>query len=96
VITDKQCDATQAKTKGQDYLANGMDTAALAMFEASLRCKYNTKVVKIAFLAACRSKQAAKAKLYFGKLPAKDAVNNALICRRSGIELSARPPGPGF
>ncbi|MGE0395551.1 MAG: FHA domain-containing protein [Kofleriaceae bacterium] len=81
------CDADALKKKGDDYLGNGMDTAALAQFEASLRCKYDSGVVKTAFLAACRSKQAAKAKLYYAKLPPNMASNYSQICLRFGITV---------
>ncbi len=84
---DGACDADALKKKGDDYLGNGMDTAALAQFEASLRCKYNSGVVKTAFLAACRSKQAAKAKLYFAKLPPELTSNYSQICLRFGITV---------
>ena len=81
------CDADALKKKGDDYLSNGMDTAALAQFEASLRCKFDSGVVKTAFLAACRSKQAAKAKLYYAKLPANMSSNYTQICMRYGITV---------
>lgn len=81
------CDADAFKKKGDEYLGNGMDTAALAAFEASLRCKYDGGVVKTAFLAACRSKQTAKAKLYFAKLPPNMAANYSQICERFGIDV---------
>lgn len=66
---------------------NGMDTAALASFEAALRCKYDSAVVKTAFLAACRSKQQAKAKLYFAKLPSNMASSYSQICLRFGVDV---------
>lgn len=81
------CDAEELKRKGDDYLGNGMDTAALAQYEASLRCKYNSGLVKTAFLAACRSKQAAKAKLYFAKLPPDLSPNYSQICLRFGVTV---------
>ncbi len=81
------CDADALKKKGDDYLGNGMDTAALAQFEASLRCKYDSGVVKTAFLAACRSKQAGKAKLYYAKLPPNQTSNYSQICLRFGITV---------
>jgi pSer/pThr/pTyr-binding forkhead associated (FHA) protein len=84
----ESCDAEALKKKGDDYLGNGMDTAALAQFEASLRCKYDTGAVKNAFVAACRSKQAAKAKLYYAKLPTQG--NYAQICLRFGIDVQAK------
>jgi hypothetical protein len=81
------CDAEALQKKGDDYIANGMDTAALAQFEASLRCKYDLGVVKTAFVAACRSKQSAKAKLYYARLPKNTAQNYAQICLRFGIDV---------
>jgi hypothetical protein len=81
------CDANALKERGDDYLSNGMDTAALAQFEASLRCKYDSGVVKTAFLAACRSKQSAKAKLYYAKLPPNASSSYVQICERFGIDV---------
>jgi hypothetical protein len=86
IDTTKTCDADAAKAKGDDYLNNGLDTAALAKFEESLRCKYDSELVKKAFLAACRSKSAAKAKLYFSKLPTNLSQNYVQICERFGID----------
>jgi serine/threonine protein kinase len=81
------CDFTALKDKGDDYLNNGKDVAALSQFEAALRCKYDSEIVKKAFLAACRSKSAAKAKLYFSKLPANMTNNYTQICLRFGISV---------
>ena len=80
------CDADAPKLKGEDYLANGMDTAALAQFETSLRCQASADVTKKAFLAACRSKNASRAKVHFTNLG-----NPALaqICKRFGIDVEA-------
>ena len=83
------CDAAAAKKKGDDYLGNGMDTAALAKYEESLRCKYDSTLVKTAYLAACRSKQVAKARLYFSKLPPDASANYQQLCLRFGIDPSA-------
>lgn len=95
-LDEKACDADALKKKGDDYLGNGMDIAALAQFEASLRCKYDSGVVKTAFLAACRSKQEAKAKLYFAKLPPNLASNYVQICERFGIFLDGSSPSTGL
>jgi hypothetical protein len=84
--TTGACDADALGAKGDDYLNNGMDTAALAKFEESLRCKYDAGLVKKAFLAACRSKSEAKAKLYFSKLPTNLSQNYVQICERFGID----------
>ncbi|MGE0404596.1 MAG: serine/threonine-protein kinase [Kofleriaceae bacterium] len=85
--TGEPCDADALKKKGDDYLGNGKDTIALGYFEESLRCKYDSGVLKTAFLAACRSRQAAKAKLYYAKLPPNIASNYAQICVRFGISV---------
>lgn len=93
------CDAAALKKKGDDYLGNGMDIAALAQFEASLNCKFDDGVVKTAFLAACRSKQPTKAKRYFAQLPASMASNYVQICLRYGIDVeptSTVTKGTGF
>ena len=83
------CDADALKAKGDDHLATGMDAAALAAFEASDRCRPDPSVQKLAFMAACRSKNASKAGHYFGKLPAGSRDALAPICRRNGIEVTA-------
>jgi tRNA A-37 threonylcarbamoyl transferase component Bud32 len=87
VETGSACDFVALKKKGDDYLNNGMDMAALSQFEAALRCKYDSELVKKAFLAACRSKSSAKAKLYFSKLPANLSTNYTQICLRFGISV---------
>jgi|GEM_PF-2094881 len=87
--TPPACDAAAAKQKGDDFLSNGMDTAALAKYEESLRCKYDATLVKTAYLAACRSKQQAKAKLYFAKLPTDASSNYIQLCLRFGIDPTA-------
>ncbi|MFN0252211.1 MAG: PEGA domain-containing protein [Kofleriaceae bacterium] len=86
------CDADALKTKGNDYLNNGMDHAALAQFEKSLHCKYDSELVKKAFLASCRSKNEAKARLYFTKLPHNLSSNFVQICKRFGIDLDEQAP----
>ncbi|MFN0251602.1 MAG: serine/threonine-protein kinase [Kofleriaceae bacterium] len=86
-VSAADCDFEGSKRKGDDYLNNGMDMAALSQFEAALRCNYDSEVVKKAFLAACRSKSAAKAKLYFSKIPANLSSNYTQICLRFGIQV---------
>ncbi len=81
------CDADALRQKGDDHLQSGMDAAALAAFEASMRCRPDPTLYRRAFLAACRSKNAAKAKAYFPKLPAKDATPLAQMCIRNGIQV---------
>jgi len=83
----KDCDADTLRQKGDDHLQQGMDGAALAAFEASMRCRPDPTLYRRAFLAACRSKNAGKAKLYYGKLPSKDATSLAMMCIRNGIQV---------
>jgi tRNA A-37 threonylcarbamoyl transferase component Bud32 len=85
--TKPDCDADGLRQKGDDHLQTGMDAAALAAFEASMRCRPDPSLYKKAFLAACRSKNSGKAKQYYTKLPAKDAAPLESICTRNGIEL---------
>ena len=81
------CDADALRDKGQDYLSTGMDAAALAAFEASIKCRADASIVRFAFMAACRSKNAVKAKAYFQKLPPGTVTNIIQICVRNGIML---------
>lgn len=84
-VKQPDCDAAALKQKGDDHLQTGMDAAALAAFEASMRCKPDANVLKLAFMAACRSKNAAKAKVYYAKLPQLGSI--VQICVRNGIQL---------
>jgi hypothetical protein len=79
------CDADALKKKGDDHLQTAMDAAALAAYEQSMRCRPDPNVIKLAFMAACRSKNTAKAKLYYAKLPQSGSL--AQICIRSGIQV---------
>lgn len=81
------CDAAALKAKGDDHLQTGMDAAALAAFEASMKCKPDGSIVRLAFMAACRSRNAPKAKLYYGKMPQNEATARiAQICIRNQID----------
>ena len=81
------CDADALREKGQDHLQTGMDAAALAAFEASMKCRPDASLLRLAFMAACRSKNAAKAKSYYPKLPAATTTGIVQICVRYGITL---------
>jgi hypothetical protein len=86
-VAKPDCDADQLRQKGDDHLQTGMDAAALASFEASMRCRPDPTLYRRAFLAACRSKNTPKAKQYYTKLPAKDAGSLAQMCIRNGIQV---------
>jgi hypothetical protein len=81
------CDADALRQKGEDHLQTGMDAAALAAFEASMKCRPDAALMRFAFMAACRSKNAAKAKAYFPRLPPGTTTGIAAICTRNGIQL---------
>ena len=83
---DKDCDADALKAKGDEYLQNGMDAAALAAFEASMRCKSDSGLLRMAYMAACRSKSWQKAKYYYSKVPASQTTNITQICIRYGFD----------
>ncbi len=81
------CDADALRDKGQEHLQTGMDAAALAAFEASMKCRADAGLLRLAFMAACRSKNAAKAKYYYPKLPTATTTGIVMICVRNGITL---------
>ena len=81
------CDADALRDKGNDHLQTGMDAAALAAFEASMKCRPDAGLLRLAFMAACRSKNAAKAKYYYPKLPTATTTGIVQICVRNGITL---------
>ena len=81
------CDADALRDKGQDHLQTGMDAAALAAFEASMKCRPDSGVLRFAFMAACRAKNVAKAKFYYPQLPVATTTGILQICVRNGITL---------
>ena len=83
----EKCDADALKAKGEDNLSTGMDAAALANFEASMKCRADGSLMRLAFMAACRSKNSAKAKYYYPKLPPSTTTGIVQICVRNGIQL---------
>ena len=89
------CDAAALTEKGDDHLQAGMDAAALAAFEASLACKSDPMVMRKAFLAACRSKNATKARRFYATLPANQRSTLAQLCIRNGIQLDEPTPAGG-
>lgn len=83
----EKCDADALKAKGEDNLSTGMDAAALANFEASMKCRPDASLMRLAFMAACRSKNATKAKQYYPRLPPSTTTGIVQICVRNGIQL---------
>ncbi len=85
------CDADALAAKGQDHLQTGMDAAALAAFEASMKCRPDEGLLRLAFMAACRSKNEVKAKYYWSKVPPATSDGLRAICTRNNIVLSEPP-----
>jgi hypothetical protein len=85
--TPPACDADALRKKGEEHLQTGMDAAALAAFEASMKCRPDGALLRFAFMAACRSKNEAKSRFYYGKLPPATTDNIRMICVRNGIDL---------
>ena len=82
------CDADILKAKGEALLQVGKDVPALSMFEQSLACRQDSGVRRLAFMAACRAKDAAKAtQLFSGMVNTPSSLSQ--ICLRNGISLPA-------
>lgn len=83
------CDADGLKDKGFENVTMGDHAAALELFEKSLACKQDAYVMQLAFTAACNSKNAAKARLYYGKLTPAQQSKAEATCEHNGITLAA-------
>jgi len=82
VASPANCDAELSKEKGMTHINGGQHAAALAQFEASLRCKDDPFVRQLAFMEACASGNSPKAKLYYKKLTASQQDKFGQICKR--------------
>jgi hypothetical protein len=93
-----QCDADALKDTGMSNINKGNHAAALANFEASLRCKSDAYVQQLAFMSACSSKNQAKARQYFVLLSAAHQTKINQICLRNGIDATqpVAPSGKGY
>lgn len=85
-IDPAACDADLLRTKGQDLLQNGMDTSALAKFEESLACKPDPALRRLAFMAACRSRNVESARRHYASLPTTTTQGILQVCVRNGID----------
>jgi pSer/pThr/pTyr-binding forkhead associated (FHA) protein len=86
VTAPANCDADASKEKGMQNINMGQHAAALAQFEASLRCKNDSYVLQLAFMESCSSGNSAKAKLYFKKLTPAQQTKFAQICIRQKVD----------
>lgn len=82
----ERCDVAALRRTGEIWLQQGLDSAALASFEAAIWCGDTsaTMIVK-SFMAACRSRNEAKARRYYDRLPAERRESIKQICVRNGI-----------
>jgi hypothetical protein len=88
VIDDVEGCAESAKERGMSHINMGQHAAALAQFEASLRCQADPYVVQLAFMESCASSNSVKAKLYYKQLTPAQQTKFAQICIRQ------KPPVP--
>ncbi len=86
VSAPANCDAEATKEKGMQNVNMGQHAAALAQFEASLRCKNDPYVLQLAFMESCSSGNSAKAKLYYKKLTPAQQTKFAQICIRQKVD----------
>jgi hypothetical protein len=82
------CDAEASKEDGMRLINEGQHASALVMFEQSLKCKDDPYVRQLAFMEACASSNAKKAKLFYKQLSPDQQTKFAQICKRQ------RPPVP--
>jgi hypothetical protein len=80
------CDAATLRDKGMENINMGQHAAALAQFEASLRCKDDPYTRSLAFAAACNAQNASKAKLYWKKLTQAEQTKFRQMCIRNHID----------
>jgi serine/threonine protein kinase len=81
------CNADKLSQRAQSSITQGQYTQALALIEASMRCKPDQSLNRLALLAACNAGNPAKAKRYFGKIPASQQTPMARLCLRNKITL---------
>jgi hypothetical protein len=79
------CDAQALRDKGQDAMQIGADAMALEKFEASLACKPDAAVERLAFMSACRAKDVDRARRHYGNVPSTNRTGIIQICVRNGI-----------
>jgi pSer/pThr/pTyr-binding forkhead associated (FHA) protein len=80
------CDADALKEEGMGFINSGQHAAALARFEASLKCKRDPYVIQLAFMESCSSGNSTKAKQYYKQLTPAQQQKFAQICIRQKVE----------
>ena len=86
VTPPANCDAEALKEEGMQYINTGQHAAALAKFEASLKCKRDGYVLQLAFMEACSSNNSGKAKYYYRQLTPAQQQKFAQICIRQKVD----------
>lgn len=84
------CDADALKDSGMDQINEGHHDKALALFEQSLACKADPYVTQLTFMEACNSRNASKARAYYGQLSAPQQTKYKVICERNKVDLDAQ------
>jgi hypothetical protein len=79
------CDAEAFKDKGINDLTTGQYAAALAQFEAAIRCKPDPRGYQLAYMAACNSRNVTKARTYYRRLSPDARARFAVMCIRNNI-----------
>jgi serine/threonine protein kinase/tetratricopeptide (TPR) repeat protein len=80
------CDPDALKEEGMQNINLGQHAAALAKFEASLRCQRDPYVTQLAFMESCASANSSKAKQYYKLLTAAQQAKFAQMCVRMKID----------
>lgn len=101
-IAPQGCDASELDKEARDNELLGQHGAALAQTEKAIACQPNLHRYQVAFMEACNSGNAGKAKQYWDKIPNHDVLLQ--MCVRNGISrdtldadngylvLASRPP----
>jgi hypothetical protein len=88
------CDGDKLKEEGVDLVSLGQHAAALAKFEASLKCAPSPYVVQLAFMEACASSNSHKAKLYYKQMTPEQQDKFAQMCKRTNTPYQDASAGP--
>jgi hypothetical protein len=81
------CSADKLAQRAQQSITQGQYTQALALLEASMRCRPDPTLYRLALLAACNAGNAKKAKRYFSLIPASQQPPMSQLCHRNKIAL---------
>jgi serine/threonine protein kinase len=80
-----ECDANGLKEEGMQNINMGQHAAALAKFEASLRCRKDPYVIQLAFMESCASSNSPKAKTYYKQMTAAQQAKFGQMCIRNKV-----------